>query len=252
MREKICIVLCHPSDVRNVGSVVRAVANFGLESVRIVGAEPFDEQDLLSFSSYALDQIAYETFETLDEALADRDRVLGTSRRLRDPSAPPSWPAAGLQNRLVGPGNTAILFGNERTGLTREEVDRCQALIHIPTDERFESMNLSHAVACIAYELARPTDDTPRHIVEAQHAPTPAREAVFSHILRCCEAAHYPPGRNPERFTRTLRKILSRANPTSQELSMLAGVFSELCRLAVGHTVRPVPPLPDASDDPEG
>ncbi len=239
MRENTCVVLCHPSDVRNVGSVIRAVANFGLESVRVVGAEPFNEEDLVAFSSYSYDKVVYETYETLEEALKDRVRVLGTSRRLRDPSAPPSWPAVGLANRLVGDGKTALLFGNERTGLTREEVDRCQALIHIPTSERFESMNLSHAVACIAYELARPTDDTPRHVVEALNAPTPAREAVFAHIQRCCEAVGYPPGRNPEIFTRTLRKILTRANPNAQELSMIAGVFSELCRVSVGKTVKP-------------
>ena len=244
------VVLCHPQDVRNVGSAVRAVANFGLGALRVVSDFDFDEADLHNFSSFSLDAITYERCDSLEQALADRKRILGTSRRSRDPNAPPSWPAAELPQRLVPPAPTAILFGNERTGLTREEVDRCQALIHIPTNERFESMNLSHAVAVIAYELARPQNCAPRAIAPILRAPEPAIEGFYAHVHAVSEAMGYPPGRNADVFTRKMRKILTRANPDSAELSMLAGLMSELLRLhrlayPQLHTPKPENDAPD-------
>lgn len=227
-------VLCHPEDVRNVGAAIRAAANHGL-GIRIVTETGFSPEDLFHFSAGASERMPVPVFFSLDEALHDCAQVVGTSRRTREPDAPPFWPAAGLRRRLLPEGPVAILFGTERTGLARSEVDRCQALVTVPTTAAHESLNLAHAVAIIGYELARPGVDTVGPPVgepgEGLRAPTPVREAFFAKVEAVSAETGYPPGRNPELFTRKLRRILDRANPNAEELAMLSGVFSELLRL---------------------
>ena len=235
-RDQVHVVLCNPSDVRNVGGAIRGVANFGLGSLRVVTQTLFDPGDLRAYSSESNDALTFATYPDLDAALADIERVVGTSRRTHTDDAAPEWPAAGLAARVADGVPTAILFGNERTGLLRGELDRCAAWVQIPTDERFASMNLAHAVACVGYELARPDPvglGPPRIADDAPRSPAVAREAFFRRVLEHVSAVGYPPGRNPEHFVRRLRKVLERANPNAQELSLLGGVFAELRRL--GH-----------------
>ena len=139
-----------------MGGAIRAAANAGLAGVRVASRDAFDERDLFCYSSGALDLSLVEFFDSVPDAVADCHRVIGTSRRLRDPDSPPEWPASGLSARLDAETKTAILFGTERTGLIRPELELCSAIVTIPTNENFPSMNLAHAVACISYEVARP------------------------------------------------------------------------------------------------
>ncbi|MCA9545475.1 MAG: hypothetical protein KC613_13820 [Myxococcales bacterium] len=228
-------VLCHPQDVRNIGTAIRAAANHGLGGLHVVTFDDHDPEDLFHFSAGASDVIELSFHRDLDEALAPFAQVIGTSRRLRDELAAPCWPAAGLIERLSTEGPVAILFGNERTGLSVRELDRCSATVYIPTHERKPSLNLGHAVACIGYELARPRDPAaagpPATAPESLRAPRKALEGFYGHVEAVSDELSYPPGRNPELFTRRIRRLLDRANPTAQELGMLAGIFSELRRL---------------------
>lgn len=228
-------VLCNPQDVRNVGGAIRAAANHGLAGLRIVTHEAFDSEDLFHFSSESLPTLPVTFHTELDDALDCMGLVIGTSRRTRDPLSPPNWPAAGLAARLPEGVPVAILFGNERTGLTRPEVDRCTALVYVPTHDRMPSLNLAQAVAIIGYELARPAPEQvgpAAEPAEVLRAPRAAIEGFYGHVAAVADALGYPPGRNPELFARKLRRLFDRANPDAHELALLAGVFSEMRRLA--------------------
>ncbi len=229
----IRVVLCHPADPRNVGTCARAVANHGLESLHVVTERPFDPSDIDAYSCGSVAHMTYVEVPTLDAATADCHRIIGTSRRRRDADGPPVWPAAGLRARVDDDTPTAILFGTERTGLTTAELDRCEAVVEIPTTEIYPSMNLGHAVACIGYELRRPdpTRVGPAGHTEAPRLSAEKRDAVFDHVLDVVDELGYPPGRNPEAFVRRLRRILRRANLGADEISLVAGVFTELRRL---------------------
>ncbi len=232
-REKVWVVLCHPADVRNVGGAARSVANHGLAGLRVVTESNFDERDVFCYSSGGSDFIELEYHPTLDAAISDCQRVIGTSRRLRDPDAPPEWPSAGLGQRLKGDARTALLFGAERTGLLKEELDRCSAVVHVPTTETFPSMNLAHAVACLGYELARPDSSQAASFVteESPILEASRRESFYAFVADTLDELGYPPGRSADSFVRRLRKILHRANLNQQELSMFGGIFSELRRV---------------------
>ena len=226
-------VLSHPTDVRNVGGAIRAVANYSWSGIRVVGPTVFDERDIHCFSSGSVEFVKVEFLDSLEEAVSDCQLVVGTSRRRREPDAPPQWPSAGLIRRLAPSARTAILFGTERTGLTRAELDLCGAMVHMPTQERFPSMNLAHAVACIGYELSRSESTQVGSSIrdEAPHLSAAAREAFFQSVYQVVSALGYPPGRSPRAFVSRLRRILHRANPNQQELSMFGGLFAEMLRL---------------------
>jgi len=246
--ESTYAVLCRPVDVRNVGGALRSVVNHGLAGLRVVGTGPFDEEDIFAYSSGAVVHADFTYFDTLSEAISDCDLVVGTSRRTRDPDAPPQWPASGAADRLTHARRVGLLFGTERTGLTKTEMDRCSAVIWVPTTAKFPSMNLAHAVACLGYELARPASETVGPTVAETSAPRldgAKKEAFFAHVERMVASVNYPPGRSPDAFVRRLRKILHRANPNQQELSLLGGVFSELGRLGRLAGVASAEPLPD-------
>ena len=177
VRNRTVFVLCHPADVRNVGGAIRAVVNSGIAEIRVVTEQTFDDRDLLCYSSSAIEHAHLTFYPDVASAIADCDRVVGTSRRLRDADAPPEWPSAGLARRILGDGMTAVMFGCERTGLTRSELALCSAVVHMPTSEHYQILWLAHAVACIGYELARPDPLTVGPQV-AQETPPRLSEAA--------------------------------------------------------------------------
>lgn len=230
----VWVVLCHPADPRNVGPCIRAVANFGLAGVRLVGGEAMDSDTLDAFASGSLAQVRLERFADLKSALHDAAFTLGTSRRHHEEDGPVRLPAAGLGDRLAERTPACLVFGHERNGLSRAELDLCDAVVAIPTSDHFPSMNLSHAVAVLAYELARPETNTwapPRRARANAGLRSLDRDAVFREIAAACERLGYPPGRSALAYARRLRRLLTRAEATAGEMSLVAGLFRELERL---------------------
>ncbi|MEE2644401.1 MAG: TrmH family RNA methyltransferase [Myxococcota bacterium] len=225
--------LVHPSDPRNAGASIRAVANHGLAGMKIVRESPFLPEDLSAFSSGASDVVPVESKLNLDDAIEEAALVVGTSRRERSALNPEWWSLRELQARVLGVGPVVILFGNERAGLSKKELARCQAIVSIPTHERFPSLNLSHAVACVAYELnrvERPLKNTPP-LQEPLRVSPKASEALYQKLEKIAAEVTYPPGRTPRSFVARLRQLIRRANPSQAELGLIAGIFKELQRL---------------------
>lgn len=245
----VVLVLVRPADPRNIGAAFRAAANFGYRSLRVVTDEPIDRDAVAAFASGAADVARLEIFDSLMAATADCHRVIGTSVRQRDDLNPTILSSVGLARAFRPGARVAIVFGTERTGLTRDEIDRCDAVVMLPTAPEFPTMNLSHAVACVAYELKRNSDSdlAQRHkgaedtvagtgagAVADMRLPTEARarDAFYDHVRAVCGEIGFPPGRAPETVVRRLRKILGRADLSPGELSFVAGFFTEMRRLA--------------------
>ena len=255
---QIWVCLCNPSDIRNIGGAIRAIANYGLTGIKIISSQSLDERSLYYFSSESYSSIRVQRYTHLDEALESATYVIGTSRRIHGPHAPPTYSAYHIHQELDSlwktPQGLHLLFGNERTGLVQEELDVCQAIIEIPTFERFPSMNLSHAVACISHEVSRalylnliqnethsvadsnhppalPSGSTQNPEVFELKAPPQASQAFFQQITQIAQNVGYPPGRTAESFTRKIRALLRRANPTAGEYGLILGVFRELERI---------------------
>ncbi len=232
MSADVVVVLCDPADVRNVGPAIRAAANFEARAVRVCGARDFPLDALHEFSAGALETLPLERYTDARAALAGLDFVVGTSRRGHDQAGAPRWTSVGFGARLPAGSTCGVLFGNERTGLSLETLDLCDAIVEVPTSARFPSMNLGQAVACVLYELHRGAESSGPRADEPTKRPgrAPARLAVYAEIERICETLAYPPGRTAAGFVRRLKRLLGRARANPAELSMVAGVFRELER----------------------
>jgi tRNA/rRNA methyltransferase len=140
-----------------MGAAARALANFGFSDLCAVDPyAPVWKEAKSAVGAEALLQNAPAL--TLDEALADRHLTLGThdGRRKGGPEVVdlPNLPQY-LAEHLPKGGKLALLFGSEKTGLPNEVLSRCRAAIRIPTKPSCPSMNVSQAVAVLAYELTR-------------------------------------------------------------------------------------------------
>lgn len=150
-------VLVRPRNPNHVGAVARAMANFGFQDLRVV--DPYEPIWLEARSGVGAREILlHARAGSLDEALEGARLVLGTSdgrRKLRRPLVPLPGLADYLRGFLPEGCGAALLFGPEKTGLGNRELQRCHALVRVPTRSECPSMNLAQAAAVIAYELSR-------------------------------------------------------------------------------------------------
>lgn len=157
MLDNVIIVLCNPEEPRNIGSACRAMLNMGIKILRIVGRkEDYDEESVLRLAIHGKSVWEDASFYgTLKEAVSDCCICAGTTRRKgkkrKNWAMTPEEFAdfAGKDNK----GKIAVVFGNERTGLTDAELEACSCCVNIPSWDGFPSLNLSHAVQIIAYVL---------------------------------------------------------------------------------------------------
>ncbi len=153
------VVLVRTRNPLNIGSAARALANFGVEDLALV--EPYEPSWKEARSAVGGEPVLKRACSiSLEEALADRELVVGTTagrrRELRQPLVDLQALPALLRERLSPGGKLAILFGSEKTGLRNEDLRHCDVLVRVPTSPATPSMNLAQAVAVVAYELARP------------------------------------------------------------------------------------------------
>lgn len=168
--KKIVIVLVRPEESRNVGAVCRAMANSGLGTLRIVGSRAdFDDERVRILAIHAAgiwEQARF--FDDIKSATADCTFAAGTTRRRgkkRKGKLLLPEECADIMARITGTradegGKAALIFGNERTGLTDDELTACTAGVVIPASPDFASLNLSHAVQIMGYQLFRTQDTT--------------------------------------------------------------------------------------------
>jgi tRNA/rRNA methyltransferase/tRNA (cytidine32/uridine32-2'-O)-methyltransferase len=245
----IVIILCRASEPGNVGAVCRVMKNMGLSQLRIVAPELLNETPLLARAIHADDVWRNARFfNTLADAIADCSLVVGTTRRrgrkrknvTLDPRALTAWLGSkGYPSTALAPAvaPTALVFGNERTGLDDAELNLCTIASHIPVSDAFPSLNLSHAVQIYAYELFLAFGETTSNSgVKGEWVPlerAAADELTAEITNTLAELGFYRhPGR--EEQTRFLRDLISRAGLTEREGRYLKDIFAKAARLGLG------------------
>lgn len=229
--DRVRIVLCRPRYGGNIGSSARAVKNMGLGGMIISTADDFALAEARMMAASAGDVLESAVInDSLEGALDGFDIVLGTSRRVKSSRQRIMTPqeAALLLVRELGGGRAALVFGPEDSGLTAQELSLCHGVISITADERCPSLNLSHAVMVVAYELRRtlsPGEDQ----VRSFGGPSAGE---YSGTLQQVESVLDRTGffiRNPrERVMLHLREIFSRGIRTSQDARIVRGIFRRI------------------------
>jgi tRNA/rRNA methyltransferase len=229
---KPVIVLVRPQLGQNIGKAARAMLNFGLTEMRLVAPRDGWPNPEAGPSASGADVILEqaEVFGSAQEAIADCSQVFASTVRRRDLVMPVLRPEEMAERIAASPERSAILFGPERSGLETEDVALAQAIVTVPINPEFGSLNLAQAVILLAYEwskrseLAQPT---------AKELEPPAPHGELDGLIRQLEEEldakgyFHPPSRT--RATRnTLRTIFTKTGWSSREIKAVRGVIRAL------------------------
>ena len=233
------IILSEPQLGENIGACARAMANFGLGDLRIVKPrDGWPNPKAGAMAAQALPLIeAARVYSTVEAALTGLRLVFAATARDRSMAKPvltPAEAAVRLRQAAANGIASAVLFGNERAGLTNDEVALADCVITIPTAPDFSSLNLGQSVLLIGYEWFKSADPSPGERINhggAQPAPREELIRLFRHLEEELEKGGFlfPPGNRPG-MVRNLRNILHRAQLTDQEVRTLRGVIVALTR----------------------
>jgi len=206
----------------------------GLGGLALVAPRKYHVKEARMLAASAKDVLeAAQTFDTLEEALADQDVILGTSRRVKSGRIRIMTPREGsdhlLGNLSSGGGNrtASLVFGPEDCGLTAKELAHCHAVVSIPVDDEYESLNLAQSVMVMAYELRMGTDDLP--LVRSFGDASPEESSqMLEQITSVLDRSGFFI-RNPrERVLLHLREILNHGIKTSQDARIVRGIFRRI------------------------
>ena len=178
----ISIVLVRPRDPNNIGACARAMGNFGLSDLRVV--DPYEPVWRESVSAVGVNDIMQQAKRcaTLDEALQDATFSMASTAIKNREIKQEIVPLPSLNERLQAApeGRVALVFGNEKNGLSGEDIERCDVVLNIPTASKQPSINLAQAVILTCYELSRrPGFKAIRRPGQAPEAPTDAQKEIF-------------------------------------------------------------------------
>ena len=229
------IVLVGTTHPGNIGAAARAMRTMGLDRLTLVAPREFPSDEATARAAGA-DQVLADArvCATLAEALAECRFVVGASARLRGLSWSTVSPREAAPRLLAESrdGEVAVVFGRESSGLSNDELASCHALLHIPTDPGFSSLNLAMAVQVVAYELRLAMLD------EGAPQPAPERldplasiddlERFYAHLERALVGAGFLNPANPRHLMMRLRRLFSRALLEEKEVRILRGILTAL------------------------
>jgi tRNA/rRNA methyltransferase len=229
----VSVILVEPQGALNIGAVCRAMMNFGFSDLRLVNPQADflgDEARRMAVKAGTLLEGA-RLYATLEEAVADCQMVIGTTRRFgkyREDFLHPEE-AAELLLPCTDKGRVALLFGREDHGLSTAELDLCQRLMTIPTHEALPSMNLAQSVAVCLYEVSRAFGR--RQGVRSggkRLASGKMLEGMFQHMRRTLLSIEFLDAQNPDHVLRTFRRIFGRAGLNDREVRVMQGLWSRI------------------------
>ena len=232
--DKPIIVLVRPQLGENIGKAARAMLNFGLVEMRLV--EPRDGWPNPSAGPAAAgaDVVLNQArvYATTAEAVADCAHVYATTVRKRGVTKPVVTPEEASREMAEAQGRSAILFGPERSGLETEDVALARAILTVPINPEFGSLNLAQAVILCAYEWSR-HEELVQPPQEDLLPPAPQGEldGLIGHLERLLEPkGYFLPEARAEATRRTLRGVLTKPGWNHLEVRTLRGVLSSLER----------------------
>lgn len=248
--EAPAILLMEPQLADNIGMVARAMANTGLDELRLIAPRdgwPNEKARIAaSGANYVVDDGV--ACETLAEATGDLNWVAATTARQRDlrkPVMTPEQLVAEMRRRIAEGQRCGILFGRERNGLETDEVAVCDAVVMIPVNARFASLNLAQAVLLIGYEWMRQHEHASLGRVTTYETPLapglnvgasrPATKeemlGLYEHLERELERlGFFNPPEKRQTMVRNIRSMLARMEATEQEVRTLRGIVAALAQ----------------------
>jgi tRNA/rRNA methyltransferase len=232
------VILVRPQLGENVGTAARAMLNFGLLNLRLVRPQcGWPNAKALAAASGATEVLnRLQLFERVEDAAADLHRLYATTARTREIAKPVVSPRTAAQEArlaIASGERTGILFGPERTGLANDELVLADAVLSVPVNPAFFSLNLAQAVLLVAYEWFQSGDAPERRQVDPAGRPATKGELdqLLEHLIAELDATNF--FRTADRrqsMARALRLIFARADLHEPDVHLLRGVIKQLAR----------------------
>ena len=234
-------ILVRPQMGENIGASARAMWNFGLDHMRVVAPrDGWPNERAVALASGAgrlLD--AAGLHDDVPAAIADCTYVYATTARPRGMTTPIVTPERAMQQaRAIAAegGKVGVLFGPERAGLENDDIARANAIISVPVNPDFPSLNLAQCVLLTAYEWRRATVEVAPEVMEmarTDFATGAEIAALGDHIeARLDEAGFFFPEDKADGMKRNLRQIWSRLPLTRADVQTFHGMFRQFVRWA--------------------
>jgi tRNA/rRNA methyltransferase len=229
MLDNIRVVLSHTTHPGNIGAAARAMKTMGLRHLYLIKPRLFPDPQADAMAAGADDVLRGAVVcASLDEALRGVAFTLAMTARRRDISIEVKTPREAmpllLQQAAQQP--AALMFGTEMSGLTNEEMGKAQALVNIPANPDFSSLNLAAAVQVMGYELNAAAQNYVPDVPETRPATHEQMEGFFAHMEKTLLEIGFFTTQNPARMMQRLRRLYARARPEPEEVNILRGILS--------------------------
>ncbi|WP_396612379.1 RNA methyltransferase [Haloferax sp. S1W] len=225
------VVVVEPETPGNVGTIARAMKNFGIYDLRLVNPPPLDpDGEAYGFAGHAREDVLPNATETTLEEVVEEFHTIGTTavshedstRHVRYPFKTPVEVADSLESVKT---KTALVFGREGTGLDNEELRMLDEVCCIPADHRYPVLNLGQAATILMYELRRFTvDEVQLPDVERERASEAEIDVVYRFFDDLLDAIDYREHKRAK-TSQMMRRLVGRAHPTEREAATLTGVL---------------------------
>jgi tRNA/rRNA methyltransferase len=239
--DNISIILVDTKTPANIGAVARCMMNTGLSRLILVDPPIDRNNEALKLAAGAGAILAAaQIYDSLDKAVADHHLVIGTSRHKGKQRKNMRSPRVQAEQvvPLLAHNRAAFVFGNEVNGLTNQDLARCHELIAIPSADAFPSLNLSHAVMIVAYELFLAAGASPSVSQTALAAGADA-EQFYGHLQQTLQDIGFMDKEQPERMMLSLRQLFGRARLSARDIGILQGILSAVDRARSSASSRP-------------
>lgn len=235
--DRVRVVLCDTTHPGNIGAAARALKTMGLSRLYLVAPRHFPHEEADARASNARDVLEHARVCTnLEEALQGTVFAAALTARIRELGQPALTPrdAAPLLLAETAAGDVALVFGREASGLTREQVNLCQRIVHIPANPAYASLNLAAAVQILTYELRLAAGAGLPALEVHEPATFEEMEAFHLHLDQVMRETGFLDPRKPRRLSQRMRRLFTRARLEKEEVSLLRGLLKAVQRQRKG------------------
>lgn len=235
--QNIRIVMVETTHPGNIGAAARAMKTMGQRRLFLVNPKVFPSAEVTARAAGADDILSRATVcESLTEAIRDCVLVVATTARVRSIPWPVMEPREGASQivQLASKGEVALVFGRESSGLKNEEIEICNAVMQIPTDPVFRSLNIASAIQIICYEILQTIGNSslPDSKAGVPLASSEEMARFYEHLETTLIDIGFHDPEKPRRLMRRLKRLFNRAVMDENEINIMRGILTAIQKAA--------------------
>ena len=231
--KKIKFVLSHTSHPGNIGSAARAIKTMGFSKLNLINPERFPDPEAVALASGAKDVLdSAKVFQNIESSLAENNIVIGFTARKRELTQE-HLSTEEISKKIINLASNnqiALVFGNETSGLSNEEIQHCHYLGYIDANKEYSSLNLSQAVQVIAYELRKQLNLKELEFMpkEKKVASFDEQNGFYNHLESILKDLDFFDKVQGKRLMHRIRLMFNRIHMDEEEVNIFRGILNQI------------------------